>query len=254
MSDKVLTKNGIMSLANIYIKNLPIGFKCEFSLDLTNSLIKELPKKLSVKNDLILGNSGINKLPEDIFVGGNIITDLEELNIPDTTIIGGKIITKNKEFFPEVNKNNIIYTLNGDRIVFNYKKNINKDLEMVYYKNANPWSMTNAIKYRENYKTFVIPCSGLKDGVQKVELNRAKIRGIYEFSNYDINELRSVEELEIIYWVCTNSCVNGIKRFKDFFNIDENKKYSIKYLIELIKSYKKEKLPNKDIFLNLFDK
>ena len=106
---KNLIENKVMYLKDIYLPSLPNNFKTEYSLDCNDSELTFLPDGLEVGGDLIIGNAYIEDLPEDLIVCGNLIMLYRTLLIPESAIIGGKIITKNGNIIPNnTNKNHYI--------------------------------------------------------------------------------------------------------------------------------------------------
>ena len=120
-----IVENGTMYLKNVFSEFLPEKFKTQYSLDCNDSELTFLPDGLEVGGDLIIGNAYIEDLPEDLFVTGNLIMLHKTLEVPDSAIIGGKIITKNGYLEPKnTNEKHCIITNNGEKILFKNKKQI----------------------------------------------------------------------------------------------------------------------------------
>lgn len=256
-----LIENGVMYLKNIYLPSLPKNFKTEHSLDCSDADITFLPDGLEVGGDLIIGNSYIEELPENLIVYGSLIMLNKVLDIPNSAIIGENIITKNGKVIPNnTNKNHYVVTITGEKVLFKNSKILLRENflpndfyfpELIFYKNISA-NKKDAVSYLENGQEFVLACKGTKDALYQVQLHRAKMAGIDDYKDYDIDEPRTVKELTEIYQVCTGACESGVKRFYEEFNVDLNKKYTIREVRKMVL-----KVPffasGKRIFLDFFD-
>ena len=254
--ERKLVENGIMKMSGLSL-TLPENFKVNYSLDLTDSEILQLPNGLNVEGSLILGNSKINALPSKLIVGEDLIMTTE-LKIPEDALIGGFIITPNRKNPAPLRKNHFITTDDQLVVIYRNEKIVTEERihdfedyyfpKTTYYQNINK-NYKNAIKYIEDNKTYVLSCKDLKDGFYKIYWNRAKVFGIDKYKNYDIYEPRTVKELEEIYYTCTGACGKGISKFLKDFNIDKNKKYTIKELMDMVE---KTRHSPKVVFLEFF--
>lgn len=238
-----LIQNGTMYLKNIMLPYLSENFKTEYSIDCTDSDLTFLPDGLEVGGDLIIGNAYIEELPKGLIVGGNIIMLEKELKLPQDAIVGGKVITPTNEYYPSFPVGHYIKTDDGFDIIYRKVRILTpEDIiaddfyypELRYYKSLNPKTSISAVQYTENGQTYTFSCQGVKDAKSKVDWHRAKIKGIDQYKDYNIDELRTVAELKEIYQVCTGACESGVRRFLKEFNIDLEKKYTIRELRRMV--------------------
>lgn len=257
-----LIKDGVMYLKNIFLSALPENFKTEHSLDCTDCDLTFLPDGLEVEGDLILGNAYIEELPNRLIVWGNVYMQERELLIPEDAVIGGKVFTPKLIFQPPAPKGHYIETDDGIGIIYrNVKILTQEDViaddfyypELRWYKNISPTAEYNAVSYTENGKTYTFSCGGAKDAKYKVDWHRAILKGINNYIDYDIDEPRTVAELKEIYQVCTGACETGIKRFFAEFNIDMNKKYTIREARRMVMHLPFPGGSAKKVFLEFFD-
>lgn len=257
-----IVQDNIMYLKNIVLSSLPENFKTEYSLDCTDSDLTYLPDGLEVGGDLILGNSYIEELPARLIVGGNIIMKENELPLPKDVIVGGLVITPTIDYCPPYPEGHFIETDDGHKIIYrNVKILAQEDIitddfyypQLRYYKHLNPDEVYNAVQYTENGKTYTFSCTGVRDAKSKVDWHRAKLKGIDNYANYDIDEPRSVAELKEIYQVCTGACETGIKRFFEEFKIDMNKKYTIREVRRMVMHLPFPGGSSKMVFLEYFN-
>lgn len=239
--EKKLIDNSTMNLNGVLLKELPEGFKVCGSLDLTDSFLEALPNNLLVYGNLVIGNSKIDKLPSGLKIGGDLIMTDKTLPIPADIIVGGNIINHGTIIEPPFKPDNMIFTINHQRVTFKNKKvvysenYIEEDYfypEVYYYFGVDP--KKSAIEFTENNKTYIFSCSSLKDGFEKIDWQRAENFGIRKYYNYDVDEFRTVEELKEIYQTCTGACESGIIKFKKLLNIDDNSLYTIRQLGDMV--------------------
>lgn len=261
MSEKVF-KNNTLYLKDIIINKLPDGFRINGSLNCLDCELSVLPKGLNVTEDLIIDTKYIKELPKEMIIGRNIIMEPNIIPIPNDALIGGKIISSNKTYVPPLPKNHyIILDSTLEPIIYKKCYIISKENfvpndyylpEIKFYKNINK-DKTSAVEYREKGITYILPATNPKDAKYQVDLHRAKINGIDKYINYDIYEPRKVSELKQIYQICTSACETGIKKFLIDFNIDENKKYTLFEVTEMLKTLPStsDNTANK-IFINFF--
>lgn len=257
-----IVQDGVMYLKNILLKSLPENFKVDSSLDCTDCDLTYLPDGLEVKGDLILGNAYIDELPARLVIGGNLVMMERILAVPSDAIIGGVIVTSFGVSPPALPEGHHIHTDDGNIIIYNQIKILTQEEivandfyypELKFFKNLYPDSTMHAVQYTENDKTYTFTCSGIKDAKLKVDWNRAKLNGIYNYDNYNINEPRTVLELKKIYQVCTGACETGVQRFLKEFNIDMEKLYTIRELRRMVMRLPFPGGSSKMVFLEYFN-
>ena len=258
---KILNDNTLY-LKDIIINSLPEGFSTSHSLDCSNSTLTSLPIGLEVGGDLILTESKITALPARLVVGNNVITDANSIFIPSDALIGGKITTAGGQQIPPFQFKHWIESDDGVGIY--YKKTVmvmREDIilddfyypEVVFYQNICPTSNIHIVSYTENDKTYKLVCSGIVDAKEVVDWHRASLKGIDKYKDYNIDELRTVDELKEIYFVCTGTCNSGIKDFLEVFHIDETKKYTIRQVREMILRLPFKARSAKNVFIDFFE-
>lgn len=248
--------NGTLSFKGVAISTLPTNFSTPYSLDLNDSLIETLPEGLFVRGDLIIGNAKIESLPNGLYIGKNLIMLDKELAIPNDIIIGGKIVTKNNIIEPPFQKEHMIITDDNKKVVFQNTRTIKATMindyyfpEVIFYNGID--LKQNAVQFTEEGNTHTLFCENEHDGLRRINWKRAEVMGLYSFSNYDIDEYRTVDELEKIYFTCTGACKKGIESFKKDKNINKDSLYTIRQLGEMVKNYDDGQL-SKEVFLEFF--
>ena len=255
-----LYEKGTMYLNSILFKELPENFIVQGSLDLTGAKIKYLPIKIKIMGDLILGDCTLDSFPKKATVFGNVYLGTNyNLLIPETALIGGKIINSNGTETEHFNKEFKHIFVNNIKITYSNPKVIIKEENMTpgwyypqitYYKNV--CGFDNAASYTENNITYFLLCENMHDAISVVNYNRAKINGIEKYKDYDLNALRTVDELKEIYLICTSACEGGVQEFIEKY-VDTNRLYSILDLRNILENIEVDELGAKDIFMNFFN-
>ena len=241
--ERPLVKDDVMYLKDTLLKKLPNKYTVTRSLDLTDSIFEELPDDMLIYKDLIIGNSKIKSLPKGLKIGRDLIMKDSVLGIPPDIVIGGRIVYENTSIEPPFQKDSMIITDDGKRVTFRKKKicheanQVANDYfypEVYYYFGIDP--KNSAIEFTENDKHYLLSCTGVKDGFRQVDWIRAKNFGVDYYKDYNIDSLRTVDELKTIYQTCTGACESGIKKFKEELNVDDNKLYTIRQLGKMVES------------------
>lgn len=249
-------------LKDLILDFLPNDFVARGNLDLSDSNIILLPDKIKIFGDLILGNCKLKKFPSKAEIIGNIyIGDREDLIIPEATRLGGRLFYKNGDIKDIFIKGYKAIFIDNKKITYYKEKILNKEVtnredfwypEVKYYKNI--FGSQQGVSYKENNKEYFLICTDAHNAYEVVNIDRAKRRGVFEkYSNYDLNKIRSREELIEIYKDCTQGCDSGILTFINTY-CEEPYEYSLSQIREKIinAKLKLQTVEAVDIFLDLF--
>lgn len=250
-----------LELAKIKLSSLPIGFYCDGSLSCDGSSVKELPSNLTIKGNLYIGDCNISQLPSKLVVGGDLILlNSSIFDLPDDICLCGSIIAIKvnniPKYQPNTIYNNFVCDKDGKIIPFSYSKYVNREAPETVVR-LKPYTFyhglfgTNAVSYNEPLR--ILSCSGLKDGIHKIDYDALKNSSIFKkYYDYDIHQKRFAKELVTIFKDITDACDEGIDEYLKEDKIVLTNKYSIAELNKMLQNKNFEKKYYKTTYVDLF--
>lgn len=238
-------KDNWLDLQDIKLDLLPKGFICNGSMSCDNSQLKQLPDELIVKGDLYLGKCKFTTLPKKLVIKNDLILINSNITyLPSDICICGDIIAKKAENIPQYNKNqvydNFVCDRNGVVIPYRdtqkstviiYDNEVVQRPQYIFFKGT--FKGRHAIKLEKDPTIFF--CSGLKDGIKKIEIFNIEKNGIKDkYKNYDIDLPRFSKEIIQIYKDITGACEKGIISFLKDTNVVLENKYSLRQVDKVV--------------------
>ncbi len=208
----------LLKSVNYNGNKLESGLIVDGSLYLSHTKITSIPNNLTVGGSLYLSYTKITSLPDNLTVGGS-------LNLRGTIFYGEDI--KYNKLNDRTITDKYIYV---DDILTVYNK-VKKHKEYTIY--ITPFKNTSRAYVITNGKHYA-HCKEIKQGILDIKFKEAE-RDLSKYRDLGLDHKMSYENAIIMYRVITGACSGGIQNFLDTHNLSQQKKYSVREVIELTK-------------------